>query len=79
MMFLICPLGSSTGLDNGYWAVCLFKYYISTIVVGSHFSNREGSMVKCWAVLWRIIYFSSLYLPSKPHILSSKVVVTEAT
>ena len=27
-MFLICPLGSSTGLDNGYWAVPLFKYYI---------------------------------------------------
>ena len=55
------------------------KLCFSTITVGSHFSSREESMLKCWVVLCRMISFSSLYLPSKPHIRSSKLLVASIT
>ena len=47
----------------------------STLTVGFHCSSREGSILKCWVVLCRMISFSSLYLCSKLPILSSMMLV----
>ena len=49
--------------------------WFSTMVVGSHFSKREGSRLKGWIFLCMIISFSSLYLSSNPHTLSSRLVL----
>ena len=51
MMFLICPLGSSTGLDNGYRAVRLFKYYTKEVKGKLKLSTDESLMTEIMITL----------------------------